>query len=245
MKIYTLFKNNPPSLRKRGLGGVLLLISLLSFTLSAHADDKTIYWKQQIQLQDGRVMMVDRTSKQQGPLFPGHIIIEYEQTLSFTNPDTREKITWTIPTGLMPRMIDFDRKIPYIVFRAGSVTDYNTWNCPNPPHIIFRYINKQWQQITLEQLPDRFVTPNTLDVAPSEKTSVDSLVTVAEMQAFLKRSQFDERRIISRKKIHPIAEGCYAGTLYKLNRESEINVEYFKGRDVYKEGVLIRRYQGS
>jgi len=176
---------------------------------------------------------VNRISKQTGNIFPENIILEYGQVLSFTNPDTQEKITWPIPKGLMPRMIDFDQKIPYIVFRAGSVGDYNTWNCPNPPHIIFRYVDHKWQQITLDQLPARFVKPNTLDVAPAKETSIDNSVSVAEMQAFLKRSQFDKRRIISRKKIHPIAKDCSPDVLFKNGRESEINVPY------YKNGVLI------
>ncbi len=218
----------------------ITLIFLLFFSLTAcGSGEKTIRWKQEVQLQDGRVIEVNRISKQTGHVFPENVILEYEQTLSFTNPDTQEKITWKIPKGLMPRMIDFDQKIPYILFAVGSVADYNTWNCPNPPHIIFRYTNHQWQQIALAQLPTRFTKPNTLYAASSDnRASRDGLVTIAEMQKYLihdiPKWRLEEFSTLSRKKIHPIAKDCSPDILIKQGRESEINVPYYNDA-----GVLI------
>ncbi len=134
--------NNPPAFLKRGLGGVkktsevnilrLTFIFLFSFPLIACAGGRTIHWQQEVKLNDSRVMQVKRISKQSGNIFPENVILDLTQTLSFTNPDTQEKIIWKIPEGLMPRMIDFDQRTPYILFASGSVADYNTWNCPNP-----------------------------------------------------------------------------------------------------------------
>lgn len=201
------------------------VLVLLSF--SACSGEKTVHWKQEVQLQDGRVIEVERVSKQKGPLFPENVIIEYEQTLSFVNPDTKEKVIWAIPQGLRPKMLDFEKGIPYFVFGTGSVADYNTWDCPNPPFLVFRYENGQWPQKPFDILPAQFTVPNLLGAAHSaDKLSEDGLVTLYEFKQYLKKSSIPSVRVISREKIHPIAKGCHPDVLVKQGRESEINVKY-------------------
>jgi hypothetical protein len=116
---------------------------------------KIIRWKQEVLLHDGRVMVGDRVSKQ-GRIFPANIIMEKEQELSFTHPDTRERIRWDIPAGLLPYILDFENKIPYYVLKAYTVAGYNTWGCPNPLYIACRYTGGQWSQVPIEKLPHRF-----------------------------------------------------------------------------------------
>src|SRR5690606_29991976 len=103
-------------------------------------------------------------------------IIEYEQSLSFTNPDTQEKITWAVPKGLMPRMLNFEKSVPYMVFRTGSVADYMDWDCPNPPHIVFVYRDGQWVRHPFADLPEQFNLPNLLDAAGAYKNLADDEV---------------------------------------------------------------------
>lgn len=200
-----------------------ILAYFLLTPIFAVAGGKTVYWKQEVLLQDGRVIIVDRISKQSGKIIPENVILEYEQTLTFINPDTGDKIAWTIPKGVMPRMLDFENGDPYIVFRTSSVADYNEWGCPNPPLIVFYYKDSEWKQLPNEALPLRFTFPNMLDSAHSaDRLSDDGLLTVSEMHNFLMESQFSDRRIIDRKKISPISIGCFEGALYRLGRGSEI-----------------------
>ncbi len=200
------------------------IVFLSCLILSACSGDKTVHWKQEVLLQDGRVINVDRISKQRGPTIPENAILEYEQTLSFVNPDTHENITWTLPNGTMTKMLDFEKGVPYFVLRPASVADYNAWDCPNPPFLVFRYENRQWQQKPFETLPAQFTVPNLLGAAHSSDTlSEDGLVTIDEFKQYLKKSSVPEVRVISREKINPIGKGCFGSTLYRLGRQSEID----------------------
>lgn len=197
--------------------------------LSLAACGKTIHWKQEVLLQDGRVIEVDRVSKQTGKVFPENVILEIEQTISFKNPDTGEDITWTLPKGTMAKMLDFEASVPYFVLRAGSVGDYNTWGCPNPPFLVFRYENGQWLQKEFETLPTRFTLPNLLAAAHSaDKLSEDGLVTIDEFKQYLKKSSIPEVRVIGREKINSNALGCFPSVLEKLGRSDEITEKYYR-----------------
>jgi hypothetical protein len=208
---------------------LLPILALLSF--SACNGEKIVHWKQEVQLQDGRVIDVDRKSKRTGNLFPENVHIEYEQTLSLVNPDSKEKITWTIPKGTLTSMLDFDQGVPYLVLRTGSVADYNTWDCPNPPFIIYRYEKSEWQRIPIEQLPEQFTVPNLfLGYGTDEKAAADGAVTVAEMQKSIKESA-KEFRTIYREKINSNVEGCFPSTLERLGRSDEITEKYYRKGD--------------
>jgi hypothetical protein len=199
---------------------------LTSFSLTACGGGRTIEWKQEVRLHDGRVIVIDRVSKQTGKIFPENTIIEYEKTLTFTHPDTGERIRWTLPKGTGAWMLDFDGEIPYYVLLTSSVADYNDWGCPNPPPIVFRYEQRQWSRIPIEQLPTRFVKPNLLLAAKTDqRSSNDRYVTVEEIDAYFKRQDLPYR-IISREKVSPIAKGCHPDVLVKQGRQMEININY-------------------
>lgn len=204
----------------------VLLSALLSagFALNACGrGGKTLEWKQEASLHDGRVIVVDRIAKQTGKIFPENTVIEYEKTLSFTHPDTGVRIGWTLPKGTGAWMLDFDGGYPYLVLRTSSVADYNHWDCPNPPWMAYRYESGQWQRIAQEQLPARFVKPNLLHGARTdEHATTDGLYTVKEMEAYMLKID-PPRRVISREKISPIGEGCHESVLIKQGRQSEID----------------------
>lgn len=200
-------------------------IGLVTAGIAVTACGRTVEWKQETLLSDGRIVMVERVSKQTGNIVPENTSIEYEKTLAFTNPDTKERIAWTLPKGTGSYLLDFDKGIPYMVMSASSVADYNAWGCPNPPWIVFRYKEGNWSRIGVEQLPGRFITPNLL---PAAKTLKDfpsnGLVTVQRMAEYLDQPGLvSAYRTISREKINPIAEGCHESVLHKQGRQSEID----------------------
>lgn len=184
---------------------------------------RTIHWKQEVKLEDGRMLVVERKSKQTKIILPENTVIEHEKALAFIHPDTGERIQWILPKGTGAWMLDFDSGYPYLVLRTSSVADYNTWECPNPPWLAFRYESGQWQRIKQEHLPVRFMKPNLLHGARTdEQATTDGLYTLREMEAYLQRID-PPRRVISREKVSPIGHGCHESVLIRLGRQSEID----------------------
>ncbi len=142
----------------------LRLLTTLLLCLPLAACGNAVHWKQEVLLLDGRVIIVERESEQTGKLFPQNISMEKSQFIAFTNPDTGEKVSWSIPQGLKPYALDFDNRVPYLVLNAYTVADYNTWNCPNPPYLVYRHESGNWVPIPFDQLPDKFVRRNLVDI---------------------------------------------------------------------------------
>lgn len=201
----------------------LRLISILLLCLPLAACGKAVHWKQEVLLQDGRMIIVERISEQTGKIYPENIVMEKSQKIVFVNPDTNEKIAWNIPQGLKPYALDFENSIPYLVLDAYTDANYNDWGCPNPPYLVYWYEKSVWSSIPFEQLPEKMKKRNLIDMSKEfQRFSKDDLLTLDEHQKWLKDLP-KGRRAISREKINPIAEGCDGSTLYRLGRQSEID----------------------
>ncbi len=112
---------------------------------------------------------------------------------------------------------------------AHTVADYNNWECPNPPWIVYRYERANWSRIALDALPTKFAAPNLVTQASGfEHYTADGYVTLAELQAYLRRIA-PVYRTISRERINANAHGCFASVLQKLGRSNEITEPYSKG----------------
>jgi hypothetical protein len=199
------------------------LLSILLVCLPLVACGKTVHWKQEVLLQDGRVIIVERISEQTGKLFPENVSMEKFQVIEFENPDTHESISWEIPKGLLPHTLDFDNKTPYLVLSAYTVADYNNWNCPNPPFLVYRYESSHWRSISFGELPEKIEMRNLFDMSKMyRKYATSEVASLSDMKKFLARID-PEHRVIGREKISAIAEGCDPDTLVRLGRQSEIN----------------------
>jgi len=199
------------------------LLSILLLCIPLVACGKTVHWKQEVLLQDGRVIVVERTSEQTGNIFPENISMEKSQHIEFLNPENNEKVIWDIPKGLKPFSLDFEGTLPYLVLNAYTVADYNNWNCPNPPYLVYRYQNGSWSSIPFEQLPEKIIKRNLVDMSKSyQRFSDNNFMSLDGHAKFLKDLPKNSRGI-SREKISAMAEGCDPDTLTKLGRQSEIN----------------------
>lgn len=187
--------------------------------------ERDLNWKQEVRLQDGRTLMVDRVSRVTGKRFPEGGNYDIYQSLTFTHPDTNERIAWAPPEHTGPVMLDLDGPNVYYVVEAITVGDYNDIGCPNPPYLGYRYAGKQWQQIHIDDMPARFVERNVQRRSMEDKNALaDGVVTSAELQAYFKKFPTSMKyRFISRKQINPIGEGCHEGILMKQGRQSEID----------------------
>lgn len=199
------------------------IIWLIAVSLSITACGKTIDWKQEVKLHDGRVIVVDRKSKQDKIILPEKQTIEVWQRLAFTQPGTSAPIEFELPKGLRIWLLDFEGNAAYAVLKPASVADYNTWGCPSPPWIAYRYRQGSWQQIAFTELPMMFKKPNIMPAAASDEAiTKDGLVTATEFETFLNRSD-SSFQTISREKVNPIAKGCFDDVLVKQGRQSEID----------------------
>lgn len=199
------------------------IVWLITVSLSLTACGKTIDWKQEVKLHDGRVIVVDRLSKISGTVFPENVTLEFEQTLTFRHPDSGERIEWKLPQGLQPISFDFDRGTPYYVLRAHTVADYNNWGCPNPPYLVYRFQHGNWSAVAFGELPPHFGKRNVLSMSKYIKNMKDGrTVSPREVEAVI--DSFDpEIRTVSRERVSPIAKGCEESTLIRQGRQSEID----------------------
>jgi hypothetical protein len=201
-----------------------IALALLASTLLVACGAEDLAWRQEVPLHDGRIVVLDRRSHI-GPRAPlmQNLRMETEQMLAFTHPDTGQRIEWKIPDGLQPYVLDFEAGVPYYVFYAHTVADYNDWECPNPPYMVFKYVSGQWQRIPFEELPARFVKPNLMPMAKSyERFIVNGHVTQEALHGYFKQSP-KEYQVIGREKVNPIVHGCHGDVLVKQGRQSEID----------------------
>lgn len=186
---------------------------------------KTLDWRQEVPLHDGRVIVLERISKQTGKIFPENVVMEAEQTLTFIHPDTRETIRWTLPQGLLPAALDFDNKTPYFVLKAYTVADYNKWDCPNPPWLVYRYERGLWARLQFDEMPSSITTRNLLPMfKASPLRQSGGQVTVRQIEDYWKTYPSPkDAKAISREKVNPIGRGCDEDTLVRLGRQVEID----------------------
>jgi hypothetical protein len=199
-------------------------LALVLFTLCLFGCGRKLDWAQEAPLYDGRILVVERHSEF-GPSFPGNSGMEITQILAFRHPDTGNRISWHIPEGLLPVMIDFDKGTPYYVLTEYTISDYNTWGCPNPPYLVYRYEQGKWTRIAFEELPQRFLARNLVDMSKGiNGIKNGQYVSVYGLENHWNKYPKNMNvRQISRKKINPIAQGCYESTLHKQGRQSEID----------------------
>lgn len=198
----------------------LLLLALPTL----YACERSVRWQQDVRLQDGRPLAVERLSKRPALGFMGDEAGELAREIAFVHPDNAKPIRWLLPQGTAPHLLDFDGAATYLVLAADSAISYNDWQCPNPPWIVYRHLAGVWMRIGVDELPARFVTPNLLPMAQSDaQKSADGRVTAEEMQAYL-LSLPPEARGIGRDKLNPLGAGCKEYLLKRLGREAETTI---------------------
>ncbi len=130
-------------------------------------------WKEEVLLHDGSKIIVERSVERGGrhELFKGLPISE--QRLSWRMPGTNRTITWEDhfskdvgSATLLPMLVDIHQGTAYVVANPMGCLAYNKWGRPNPPYVIFKYQGKEWQRISLQELPAEIKTPNLIQSEP-------------------------------------------------------------------------------
>jgi len=155
----------------------VVIIFLLSLFLSGCFLGHSAWWKEEVLLHDGQTIIVDRALKRGGR----HEITQpssiTEHTLRFTPPGSRKRIFWKSEfdpgigySTLDLIALDVVNGTPYIVTEPTLCLSYNKWGRPNPPYILFKYSEGQWQQIPMQEFPSDIRQPNVvLDLESNER----------------------------------------------------------------------------
>jgi hypothetical protein len=162
------------------IGLVLALGASMSADAGLFGSSKS--WKEEVLLHDGSKIIVERLVERGGRHEIGQEPPYKEQTLTFTLPGTNQTIRWEDhysedigSANFLPMALDVYKGRVYLVADTMGCLAYNKWGRPNPPYVIFEYDGKDWQRISLRQLPDEIKTPNLLFSMPD--IEVDKLRT--------------------------------------------------------------------
>ncbi|MDR1661439.1 MAG: hypothetical protein LBR95_03295 [Azoarcus sp.] len=132
-------------------------------------------WKEEVLLHNGQRIIVTRTVKRGGRHEIGQRPPYKEQKLSFTLPDTGASITWEDHfskdlgmANFLPMLLDIVAGTPYLVVSPMGCLSYNKWGRPNPPYVVFKYQQRGWIRIPLQELPNELTMPNVVVSSPDD-----------------------------------------------------------------------------
>jgi len=66
-------------------------------------------------------------------------------------------------------LVDIVKDTVYLVAAPMGCLSYNKWGRPNPPYVVFKYQDKEWKRIPLQELPAEIKTPNLIFSMPDIK----------------------------------------------------------------------------
>ena len=139
---------------------------LLMLGASVGACSKTMSWEEEVLLHDGQIVVAKRHYNLGGyPAIESQERAALDVTVTFSPPGTNKKVVWKTdydqakpePNSLNLIRLDVVKGVPYIATYPAGCIAYNKWGRPNPPQVLFKYENGQWQRITLPELPPELI----------------------------------------------------------------------------------------
>ena len=204
--------------------GLLLMLGA-SMTANAGLFGHTMSWKEEVVLHDGKIVVVERFFNLGGyPAIESHNRSPLDQTLTFTLPGSNKTVAWKTeyrdelpqPNSLSPLLLDVVSGVPYLATGTSGCISYNKWGRPNPPYIVFKYVNDEWKRIPLEEFPPELVQANLMS-RPDSRV-LKSYYTVEQVKEQMQgRNIAAEARTILREALPQarINEMCMEMVLYK------------------------------
>lgn len=145
--------------RWKRLAGNIGLMVMVAIGLCACGD----HWKEEVLLHDGSKIVVDRSQSCGGRHEIGQSAPIREQELSFNMPGSGKRLSFKSEYGEDIGRANFKllalhilNGTPYVVAEPNLCLSYNKWGRPNPPYVIFKHDGKDWQRISLKDLPTEF-----------------------------------------------------------------------------------------
>jgi hypothetical protein len=157
--------------------GFLLMMGA-SMSAGAGLFGHTKGWKEEVLLHDGKVLLVERSYSLGGyPTLDARERRLLDETITFTLPESNQKVVWKTdfndtvpePNSLGPLLLDIVGGVPYLAASPAGCISYNKWGRPNPPYILFKYVNAAWQQIPLKEFPTVLAQANLMNMPASSQ----------------------------------------------------------------------------
>lgn len=171
-----------------GIRCTLLLTAAFVFTGCAGGGR---YWKEEVVLPDGRVLMVERTHTL-GSQFGGEIsdINRPPSAVGFTVTiplPQGGKARWEGDRSLSPLAVGLKDGAAYLAASPRTCPDYDRWGRPVPPYVFFKYANGAWHRISVVEFPEEIGAANLM-------VGTDSLQSVREIEHGLVSAEVIRRR---------------------------------------------------
>lgn len=212
------------SLRLCSFGTLLLAASGVAYAFLGFGGSTS--WDEEVLLHDGTKIVVVRKVERGGRHEVGQQSPIKDQTLTFTLPITKKRVSWS--SGLskdigladfMPLLVDVYHETPYVVSVPVGCPAYNKWGRPNPPYVAFKYEGQEWRRITLQELPAAIRQPNLIFSSPDNEVERigKSFVTAEMIQQANGRLTQPEYKTILREPLpkERINDMCMEMVLYK------------------------------
>ena len=174
-------------------------------------------WQEEVLLHDGSKIVIERTVERGGRHEVGQPPSIKEQTIVFTLPGSKTRMTWTSEygedigrTNFVLLALHVLNGTSYLVTEPNLCLSYNKWGRPNPPYVVFKYDGTAWQRIPLVDLPTEFSTLNvaiSLDSGIVQKMVKRGLVPVEEIQKLNRSLPQPEYRTLLREPVKLGTEG--------------------------------------
>ena len=155
--------------------GMLALLS--TFLIGcASVSAATFTWQEEVLLQDGGIIVVERSVERGGRHEIGQDPPIKAQRLTFRLRGTSELVVWNDAyseaigrASFLPMQLELQGSTAYLVAHPMGSLSYKNWGQPNPPYVVFKYEEKQWRRIALDALPSQFSIPNLLFSSPDDE----------------------------------------------------------------------------
>lgn len=149
------------------------------------------YWKEEVVLPDGHVLMVERTHTL-GSQFGGEIsdINRPPPAVGFTVAiplPQGGKALWEGDRSLSPLAVGLKDGAAYLAASPRTCPDYDRWGRPVPPYVFFKYANDAWHRISVAEFPAEIGMANLM-------IGTDSLQSVREIEHGLVSAEVIRRR---------------------------------------------------
>jgi len=149
------------------------------------------YWKEEVALADGRVLVVERTHTL-GSQFDGEIsdINKPPPAVGFTIDiplPQGGKARWEGDRSLFPLAIGLKDGVAYLAASPRTCPDYDRWGRPVPPYVFFQFERGVWQRVPVTEFPDDIRAANLM-------IGTDSLQSVREIERGLVTTETIRRR---------------------------------------------------
>lgn len=203
------------------------------FGLFGHAS-----WKEEVLLHDGSKIVARRWQKYMNVYSFEKSTFVKNQSLSFRHPKTGKRIVWKDGPTEGIRNANFSlialhikEDIPYLITQTYDCFSYNWWGRPNPPYVIFKYEEKKWKRISLEELPPEFENVNL--IMSIDKKEIPVLPRVISAETVKKSNERFQQRPLFRAIVRTPMEGVGCEELVYDGRGGWGGTHFFKTKPSY------------